>query len=278
MRQPQRAPLEPCAAAGLLAGAFGALPSIGEDDVEVPAADGQLGPTAEARQLGLSMDDASAGASGSPRDSGAAAAGVPAPSGALFRCAICSTLVYESQLEYHVGVCPDPADPQHGAAPPEPLGAPADGFGGVQESERLRAAPEISTVAAEQAAGPLPDARVGAAREPVAVAAAAVATAAAAAGELMRRGASPDARPARCADGLAARQLGPAAAHTPRGAPAATAPQVRRSASAEAAARPRSARSAAVVSTALERDAEPSRSAHAGGQQPGPRRAWRSWE
>eukprot|EP00929_Paragymnodinium_shiwhaense_P120355 TRINITY_DN9228_c0_g1_i7.p1 TRINITY_DN9228_c0_g1~~TRINITY_DN9228_c0_g1_i7.p1 ORF type:complete len:1244 (-),score=220.33 TRINITY_DN9228_c0_g1_i7:151-3882(-) len=38
----------------------------------------------------------------------AAVAGPPEGAGALFKCAICQELVYESQLDFHVTVCPDP--------------------------------------------------------------------------------------------------------------------------------------------------------------------------
>jgi len=34
---------------------------------------------------------------------------LPFGDGALFRCAVCGNLVYESQLDYHITVCPDPA-------------------------------------------------------------------------------------------------------------------------------------------------------------------------
>ncbi|CAE8733844.1 unnamed protein product, partial [Polarella glacialis] len=36
--------------------------------------------------------------------------GTPAGTGPLYKCAICGEYVYESQLEHHVNVCPDPAE------------------------------------------------------------------------------------------------------------------------------------------------------------------------
>lgn len=42
--------------------------------------------------------------------------GLPAGTGPLYKCALCEALVYESQLEHHVLVCPDP----NGEAPPSP--------------------------------------------------------------------------------------------------------------------------------------------------------------
>eukprot|EP00928_Gymnodinium_smaydae_P024121 TRINITY_DN19625_c0_g1_i1.p1 TRINITY_DN19625_c0_g1~~TRINITY_DN19625_c0_g1_i1.p1 ORF type:complete len:1178 (+),score=277.23 TRINITY_DN19625_c0_g1_i1:61-3594(+) len=53
----------------------------------------------------------------------------PPPGGPLYKCAICEELVYESQLDYHVQLCPDPADGAHAGGPPPPLGVGPLGAG-----------------------------------------------------------------------------------------------------------------------------------------------------
>ncbi|CAE8715757.1 unnamed protein product, partial [Polarella glacialis] len=50
----------------------------------------------------------------------------PVPSGALFKCAYCSELVFESQLDYHVALCPAPQDSRSS----EPLSPGTDGASG----------------------------------------------------------------------------------------------------------------------------------------------------
>eukprot|EP00929_Paragymnodinium_shiwhaense_P061050 TRINITY_DN30484_c0_g1_i2.p1 TRINITY_DN30484_c0_g1~~TRINITY_DN30484_c0_g1_i2.p1 ORF type:complete len:1050 (+),score=227.29 TRINITY_DN30484_c0_g1_i2:117-3266(+) len=41
---------------------------------------------------------------------GSTSADCPTGTGPLYKCAICGVLVFESQLDYHVSICPDPAD------------------------------------------------------------------------------------------------------------------------------------------------------------------------
>eukprot|EP00929_Paragymnodinium_shiwhaense_P120350 TRINITY_DN9228_c0_g1_i2.p1 TRINITY_DN9228_c0_g1~~TRINITY_DN9228_c0_g1_i2.p1 ORF type:complete len:1175 (-),score=204.20 TRINITY_DN9228_c0_g1_i2:151-3675(-) len=57
---------------------------------------------------GTAIGNTSTATGPAPTKPQAAVAGPPEGAGALFKCAICQELVYESQLDFHVTVCPDP--------------------------------------------------------------------------------------------------------------------------------------------------------------------------
>ena len=77
---------------------------------------------ASPKEVSLESPRAEAPKAPKPREAPAAAAVPPLPgladdvppplplgTGAIFRCSVCHDLVFESQLEYHVSVCPEPS-------------------------------------------------------------------------------------------------------------------------------------------------------------------------
>lgn len=79
----------------------------------------------------------------------------PAGTGPLYKCAICGEHVYESQLDYHVFVCPEPSTRQEALQPGE-IGAPAGDAGdlaGSEDKASPRSAALGAALAGEKTAG-----------------------------------------------------------------------------------------------------------------------------
>uniref|UniRef100_A0A0G4HE16 Uncharacterized protein n=1 Tax=Chromera velia CCMP2878 TaxID=1169474 RepID=A0A0G4HE16_9ALVE len=66
----------------------------------------------------------------------------PEPKGQPFRCQICQEIVFESQLEYHMGECPDPEHLPEGVHEGELAQGGGRGAGGEGRTGRAREAPQ----------------------------------------------------------------------------------------------------------------------------------------
>lgn len=91
----------------------------------------------------------------------AAAQGPPPGFGPLFKCSYCHVELYESQLDYHVTVCPDPAEQEEAAIPAAtvPPAAPAAKVGAAASAAPFAAPPVGSSGAGSS--GPAGQAGLG---------------------------------------------------------------------------------------------------------------------